>query len=278
MNYLKRIFEFYTFSNIHVALAGFCITKITLIKFGYLDRFSPLFVAFSIIISYNFIRLYEIKYDSLNWLKKWFYKHKLQLLVLSFIAVLGLVYSVFFTNFDKKSIYILIPFGFMTFFYVIPLFKIRNIEVSFRNFPAIKILSIAISWAGISVLFPLFEAGYSFTNAVYLEFLQRILFVIAITIPFDIRDLRTDSKALKTLPQLVGIKMSKYIGFGLLSIFIGIDFFKQATSKPELITTISIAVISAIFMMFSSENKSRYYTSFWVESIPIIWFILIYLF
>lgn len=278
MNYLKRIFDFYIFSNIHVALAGFCITKITLIKFEYSENLTPLFVAFSIIVSYNFIRLYEIKFEHLNWLKKWFVKHKLQLFVLSFIAILGLIYSVFFTNFDKRSIYILLPFGFMTFFYVIPLFKIGNIEVSFRNFPAIKILSIAISWAGISVLFPLFEAGYSFTNAVYIEFFQRILFVLAITIPFDIRDLRTDSKALKTLPQLVGVKKSKYVGIGLLSIFIGIDFFKQATSKPELITTISIAVISAIFMMFSSENKSRYYTSFWVESIPIIWFVLIYIF
>jgi len=278
MNYLKRIFEFYIFSNIHVALAGFCITKITLLKFGYSENLTPLFVAFSIVVSYNFIRLYEIKYDHLSWLKEWFVKHKLQLFFLSFIAILGLVYSVFFTNFEKRSIYILIPFGFMTFFYVIPLFKIGNIEVSFRNFPAIKILSIAISWAGISVFFPLFEVGYSFTNVVYLEFFQRILFVMAITIPFDIRDVTTDSKALKTLPQLIGIKKSKYLGIGLLSIFIGIDFFKLAISQSELIVTIGIAIISALFLLFSSENNSRYYTGFWVESVPIIWFVLIYLF
>ncbi|GGK56869.1 hypothetical protein GCM10007963_26350 [Lutibacter litoralis] len=262
----------------HVALAGFCITKITLLKFGYSENLTPLFVAFSVIVSYNFIRLYEIKYDRLNWLKKWFFKHKLQLLVLAVLASLGLVFNVFFTNFNKQSIYILFPFVFMTFFYVIPLFKIGKIEVSFRNFPAIKILSIAISWAGISVLFPLFEVGYSFTNAVYLEFFQRILFVIAITIPFDIRDVRTDSKALKTLPQLIGVKRSKYLGIGLLSIFITIDFFKLATSKLELIVTICVAIISTLFLMFSSEHNSRYYSSFWVESIPIIWFVLIYLF
>ena len=278
MNYLKRIFEFYVFSNIHVALAGFCITKITLLKFGYSESLTPLFVAFSIIVSYNFIRLYEIKYDRLNWLKEWFVKHMLQLFILSFIAILGLIYSMFFTNFDKRSIYVLIPFGFMTFFYVIPLFKIGNIEVSFRNFPAIKILSIAISWAGISVFFPLFEVGYSFTNTVYLEFFQRILFVMAITLPFDIRDVRTDSKALKTIPQLVGLKKSKFVGIGLLIFFTGIDFFKLATSQSEIIVTFSIAIISALFLLYSSENNSRYYSSFWVESIPIIWFILIYLF
>lgn len=278
MNYLKRILDFYIFSNIHVALAGFCITKVTLLKFGYSENLTPLFVALSIIVSYNFIRLYEVKYKSLSWLKKWFFEHTLQLLVLVFIACLWLVYSVFFTNFNKQSIYILFPFFLMTFFYVIPLFKVGKIEISFRNFPAIKILSIAISWAGISVLFPLFEIGYSFTNTVYLEFFQRILFVIAITIPFDIRDLKTDSKALRTLPQLVGVSNAKFIGIGLLIVFIGMEFFKQGIFKSELIVTISITIIALLFLLFSSEKKSRYYTSFWVESIPIFWFVLFYLF
>jgi len=278
MNCLKRIFEFYIFSNIHVALAGFCITKVTLLKYGYSESLTPLFVALSIIVSYNFIRLYEIKLNRINWLKKWFFKYKLQLLILSFIAILGLVYCVFYTNFNKQSIYILLPFIFMTFFYVIPLFKIGKMEVSFRNFPAIKILSIAISWAGVSVFFPLFEVGYNFNNSVYLEFVQRIFFVLAITLPFDIRDVRTDPKILKTLPQLVGIETSKLIGIGFLSIFVGIDYFKQSISQIEIVITISIAIISGLFLLFSSENKSRYYTSFWVESIPIIWFALIYLY
>ena len=278
MNYLKRIFKFYVFSNLHVALAGFCITKITLLKFGYSENLTPLFVALSIIVSYNFIRLYEVKFGRINWLKNWFFKYKLQLFFITVMASLGLVYSVLFTTFNKQALFILIPYGFMTFFYVIPLFKVGTIEMSFRNFPAIKILSIAIAWAGISVLFPLFEIGYGFNNIVYLEFIQRILFVIAITIPFDIRDLKTDSKALKTLPQLVGIQNAKFIGVSLLCVFVGIDFFKQNISNSILFITISIAFISALFLLFTSENKSRFYTSFWVEAIPIIWFVLICLF
>jgi hypothetical protein len=277
MNYLKRIFDFYIFSNLHVGLVGFFITKITLLKFGYLENLTPLFVMFSIVISYNFIRLYEIKSNQLNWLKVWFFKHKRSLLILSVLSILGLVYIVLFTNFNQKSIYILLPFAFITVFYVIPLFNVGKHEVSFRNFPAIKILSIAISWAGISVLFPLFEIGYSFTNTVYLEFFQRILFIIAITIPFDIRDVQADSTTLKTLPQLVGVNNSKFIGMGLLGVFIGLDFFKQGISQITILISISIAIISTLFLLFSSEKKSRYYTSFWVESIPIIWFVLIYL-
>ncbi|UMB60552.1 hypothetical protein MHL31_15925 [Lutibacter sp. A80] len=278
MNYLKKIFDFYIFSNIHVALAGFCITKISLINYGYSESLTPLFVALSIIFSYNFIRMYEIKYVRLNWLRKWFFEHKLPLLILAVIAFLGLFIIVFYTNFNKQSIYILFPFFLMTFFYVIPIFKIGEIEISFRNFPAIKILSIAIAWAGITVLFPLFEIGYGFTNTVYIEFFQRILFIIAITIPFDIRDVKTDSKTLKTLPQLVGVHNSKYIGIGFLIVFLGIEFFKQPIFKSELIVTVCLAIITTLFLLFSSENKSRYYTSFWVEAIPIFWLFLIYLF
>jgi hypothetical protein len=277
MNYLKKIFAFYIFSNIHVALAGFCITKITLLKFGFCQNVSPLFVAFSIIISYNFIRLYEIKTNRLNWLKKWFFHYKKWLLLLTFFSILGLVYLVFFTSFNQTSIYILFPFALMTFFYVVPIVKIGKLEFSFRNFPFIKIFSIAIAWAGISVFFPLYEMKYIFDTKVYLEFFQRILFVIAITIPFDIRDVKVDSKLLKTLPQVFGIAGAKIIGVSLLFIFVLLDFFKN-NALLGLMVTLLIALVTLLFLLFSSPSKSRYYTSFWVEAIPILWLIFILVF
>jgi len=51
MRLFKKLVNFYIFSNIHVALAGFSLTKITLINFGIADGLTPLFVAFSILIS-----------------------------------------------------------------------------------------------------------------------------------------------------------------------------------------------------------------------------------
>lgn len=278
MNSLKRIIDFYIFSNIHVALAGFCITKITLVKFGVLGNLTSLFVGLSIVISYNFIRLYEIKTNRLNWLKKWFFVHKKSLLILTFFSIIGLIYLMFFTGFNQKSIYILFPFVFMTFFYVIPLLKVGKIEFSFRNFPFIKIFSIAIAWAGITVFFPLLEAKYALTTDAYIEFFERIFFIIAITIPFDIRDVNTDPKSLKTLPQVFGIKMTKLIGLGLLFLFVVFEVFKKEISFIEVVISILISIITAVFLLFSNDQKSRYYTSFWVEAIPIIWFILVVLF
>ncbi|SNR52970.1 hypothetical protein SAMN06265371_104333 [Lutibacter agarilyticus] len=274
MQFLKKIIDFYIFSNIHVALAGFCLTKVTLLKFGFNTFISPLFVALSIIVSYNFIRFYEIKTNRLGWLKQWFIEQKKVLISLSIASILGLIYLLFFTEFKLNSLVIVLPFAFMTLFYVIPIFKIGSLEVSFRNFPGLKIFSIAIAWAGISVLFPLYQEGFKFNQSVFIEFMQRVLFLIAITLPFDIRDLPSDSEELKTIPQVLGVHNTKIIGTLLLVFFVLLGFVVQT----NLITTFIIAIVTGLFLWFSTVNNSRYYASFWVEAIPIFWLCLIVLF
>lgn len=271
MRLFKKIVDFYIYSNIHVALAGFSLTKITLINFGIADYLTPLFAAFSILISYNFIRFYEIKNNRLNWFKDWFFMNIKEILVLLILLILGLATILFFADFNLKSLLILFPFAFMTFFYAIPLVKIGKLEVSFRNFPMIKIFSIVLAWAGISVFFPLYEANYQFSQVVYLEFFQRIFILLAITIPFDIRDVAIDSKSLKTLPQILGITSSKVLGILLLIGFLLLEIVKENFTYFGFLIVLIIAMITALFLWFSSPNRSRYYTSFWVESIPIIW-------
>jgi hypothetical protein len=274
MPFLKKLFDFYIFSNIHVALAGFCITKITLLNYGFTSNTSALFVAFSIVLSYNFIRFYEIKNNQQSWFQNWFLLHQKELIIVSLLSFIGIVYLLVFEDFNFKSLWLLFPFAFMTFFYVIPLLKFRNYKVSFRDFPGIKIFSIAIAWAGISVLFPLKEVGFAFNSTVLIEFFQRIFILIAITLPFDIRDVNYDSKLLKTLPQVLGIKASIWLGELLLFLFVILAFF----IKDSLLISISIASITGFFLWFSSSKTSIYYTSFWVEAIPIFWLILIIIF
>ena len=271
MHLFRKLVDFYIFSNIHVALVGFSLTKITLLNFEISDYLTPLFVAFAVLISYNFIRFYEIKNNRLNWFKDWFFMNIEGILLLMILSILGLAYISFFTDFNPTSLMILFPFAFMTFFYAIPLFKIGKLEVSFRNFPMVKIFSIVIAWAGISLFFPLYEANYQLTSAVYLEFFQRILFLLAITIPFDIRDVNTDSKSLKTLPQIIGITSSKVLGIFFLFGFVLLEVFKENFTYIGFLIVLIISMITGIFLWFSSPKRPRYYTSFWVESIPIIW-------
>lgn len=275
MGFLKKILDFYIFSNIHVAIAGFCITKITLLKYHIFENNVPFFVAFSIVFSYNFIRFYEIKTNKLQWFKDWFETNKILLFSLFLISIILAVFLFFKMNLSVNSIAILSFFSFMTLFYVVPLTKVNRRELSFRNFPFIKIYSIAIAWAGVSVLFALSVYNINFTKDVWLEFLQRFFILIAIILPFDIRDLDSDPKELKTIPQLLGVLKTKFYGVFLLFSFI---FFELLKNEMLLKNTILTALIIGGFLVFSNSKKTRYYTSFWVESIPIFWLIiLIYL-
>jgi hypothetical protein len=271
MRLFKKIVDFYIYSNIQVALAGFLLTKITLMNFGVDDNLMPLFVAFFILISYNYIRFFEIKNNRLNWFKDWFFMNLKEILLLMMLSILGLTFILFFYRFQPRYTFDIDSLCFMTFFYAIPIVKIGKLEVSFRNFPMVKIFSIALAWAGISVFFPLYEANLQFTSAVYMEFFQRILFLLAITIPFDIRDVNTDSKSLKTLPQIVGITSSQVLGIFLLFGFVLLEIFKENFTYIGFLIVLIISMIKGIFLWFSSPKRPRYYTSFWAKSIPVIW-------
>ena len=278
MRFLKRVLQFYVYSNIHVALSGFAITLITLIHFKLPFNLLPVLVALAIIISYNFIRYYEIKTNKIAWFKRWFHKNKKLIFMQSVLALLASFVIVFVEGVKLKSFLVIFPFTFITIFYVIPLKKNKQFEVSFRNFPSLKIFSIAIAWAGITVFLPLTEANFAFNENVWIEFLQRIFFIIAITLPFDIRDVISDPKNLKTLPQVFGVKKSKIIGVISLLIFVFLEVLKTEFSLINFGVIVLISVISGLFLIFSTPEKSRYYTAFWVEAIPIFWLFLLWIF
>ncbi|MCD6544919.1 MAG: hypothetical protein J7K34_10480 [Flavobacteriaceae bacterium] len=171
-----------------------------------------------------------------------------------------------------QALLFLIPFALATIFYVIP-FTLQNKNL--RDIAGLKLFLITISWAGVTVLFPIMNNDFLLTKDVWIIFFQRFLFLFAVTIPFDIRDLKYDTPEMKTIPQIIGVKKSKLLGSILLLVFYLLDFFRFSTFENSVLTTILITVLSLILLNLSTENKSKYYTSFWMESLPIIWFLLI---
>ncbi|PHR69022.1 MAG: hypothetical protein COA67_11500 [Lutibacter sp.] len=271
MQFLKKLFRFYIFSNIHVAIGTFCLVKITLLTYGIPESNTALFVLFSTIVAYNFIRFYRIS-NIANWFSDWLKINKIVLYTLTLISVLIVVFLAL--SFQLKSFLWLLPFGVFTFFYGLP-FPFKNIPL--RNVARIKLFLIAISFAGITVLFPLVQNNIEINLNVWLIFIQRFLFIVLITIPFDIRDLYVDSESLKTLPQMVGIKKTKVIGVLLGVLIVLLEFLKQPIESNQLIIMLIVSIVSILFLINSKEKQSKYYCAFWVESLPIFWFLLIIL-
>ena len=271
MGLLKRVFDFYIDSYMHVSIAAFCLTKITLLEFGITENTSPLFVLFATFISYNFIRYYDIL-KGLTPFVSWMKSHKIELFLLNLISYIFLV--IFALKLRYEALFFLIPFALATIFYVVP-FTSHNKNL--RNISGLKLFLIAISWAGVTVLFPIINNEYLLTKDVWFVFFQRFVFLFAVTIPFDIRDLTYDIPELKTLPQTIGLKKSKLLGSAFLLIFFISDFFRFSIFENSVTITSILTILSFVLLNIVNENRSKYYTSFWIEAIPLFWYLLIIL-
>lgn len=264
---IERIFSFYVFSNIHVALSTSCLVMLTLFQIGIEDYRTVLFVFCGTVIGYNFIRAIEVNrlYPSMT---HWIRSSAVWLILLNVIMFAGLIYSAFY--FTWHDLGFIAPFFLLTLFYAFP-FKgrIRGL----RNLPGVKLFLISAVWAGVTVLFPVWVNDLSFDSHVWIVFWQRFLLISAITIPFDIRDLQLDSPDLATLPQTFGLAKSKAIAvFALLAY--ALLFYRNDFSGMERGIGLAIALVSAGFVLGAGVYQNRFYSSFWVEGIPVLWFLL----
>lgn len=263
---MRSLFRFYIQSSAHVALAVTALTAVTYSEFDLDPNIWVLAFAYlGTVLGYNFV-----KYAGVG------NKHHLSitknikgLRLFTILAFVGLIYIVF--HLPEIVIYYGVGFGILTLFYAVPAFKGKNI----RMLKGWKIFVIAAAWTGVSVMLPLVHSVDFLQPSVIIEMMSRFAFVIALTIPFEIRDLKFDGDELGTLPQVLGIRESRLLGSGLLLVFISLQFLNPVISEMNLSYTALIAVITLWALWKAKENQHPFYASFWIESIPVIWYGLI---
>lgn len=269
MQLLKKIFSFYINSSIHVALAVSAFTMITAIEFDFeISKFLLGFVFFGTITGYNFI-----KYVSFFAFSKRLAKPNHQLLqsIVSLLLIIT-VLCLFQLHFRVQLLTFLL--GILTLLYAIPFLKNKSL----RHFNGLKIFIVAFVWAGVTVLIPYLNLYYEVSDDVLVTAIQRFLMVLVLILPFEIRDLSQDPSYLKTIPQQVGVLSTKGVGVFLIVISFLLEFMKDEINMATFYTLGIILLILLVFLLFSRKKQSKFYASFWVESIPIIWWVLFLLF
>jgi hypothetical protein len=264
----KQIFDFYLNSSIHVALSCFALVRITFYFFHLqYDEAMALFVFFGTIVGYNFV-----KYDALVRVNKKPVGIQLKIIaVLSFISLILVGYYFF----QLKRITQIFSFGIfaITALYTLPFFPNRK---NARNWAGVKIYIVALCWVGATLVLPYLNAEVPFTPNFMIKCIQRFVLVFVLILVFEILDLANDDPHLKTVPQTIGVKKTKILGFLLLIPFwiVGILSF----TFHELIINLIMVVMLMLFIAFANPNRSKYYTSFWVESVPIFWWLMLVFF
>ena len=268
MQVLKRSFEFYVFGNIHVAVAAYCLTKISFLQFDINNQPLANFVFFSTMLSYNFIRMFQV--DRLNSMTAvWIKANKKALIVLNSLAFIGSGY--YLLRFRLVEIFALFPFVLATLFYVFPF---KNKVSGLRNVPGLKLFLISITWTGLTLYLPLFSAEFQNSEQLYASMAQRFLFIFAITIPFDIRDAKFDLPGLNTIPQVLGVNRSKMIAILGLVIVVVLDIRVVYEDSNYFWINFFIMGLSMLMIAFSGLQRRRFYTAFWIEALPILWYLL----
>lgn len=140
------------------------------------------------------------------------------------------------------------------------------LEKFIRKIPLLKVFYVGLTWALINSWLILLEFNWPI-------FLISWLFISALVLPFDIRDMKSDDVV--TFPILIGVQKTKFLAYllifisGLLSVFylnleFGIYFFLTI-------------IITFILIYFSENSNQESYFSFWVEScsgLPLLWLFL----
>jgi hypothetical protein len=267
---LKKIIDFYINSSLHVALSAFALVSMTHYFFSINGDSSVSFFAFfGTVVGYNFV-----KFDALARLNKKEFKKELKGIVfLSFISLLACFYFFLQLNwFAKCSAFVFLG---LTLLYTLPFFPNKQ---NARNWKGVKIYIVGITWVGVTVILPLAAAEIPFSTDVLLMAMQRFLLVFSIVLVFDIVDVKHDDIHLQTVPQKIGVKLTKKLGYLLLFLLLILEFFYTNNHHflPFFFKLLVCGTI-AIFLFFANENRSRYYASFWLESVPILWWLLLIL-
>lgn len=267
MNLFKNILNFYVNSSIHVALAVYSLVRITELYFDLpYNENLDYFIFYATITGYNFIKyagVAKFYHRSLT-------KSMRLIQIFSFLSFCLLVY--YGSNLSTTVLIYFIPFAVLTLVYVVPF--LGGFQKNLRRVSYLKIFLVAFVWSGVTTVIPLIVGEYQYEVSIILLFVQRMLFILVLILPFEIRDMKLDFKNLKTLPQKIGIEKTKKVGFVLLLFSLTIEFL-ITTSFAYRNSYLVICFILLIFLMRSSQNQSKFYSSLWVESIPIFWWILI---
>ena len=268
MKPLNHLFNWIIYSNIFVAFCVLALAMSSELIFDSSNLKVNLFVFFATVFTYNFQRVVKAnqRKEAVNY--DWFAKHKISTYSLMLISGIIAAYLFYFFQLDTQILITLSSIICILYPFVL------------RNIPYAKIFIISFIWTISSMLLLIVENDIILSQNIYMHLLSRFLFVFAITIPFDIRDLKYDESSIRTIPVIFGEVKSKWIAvlaliLALLIILVQLIHFDMPIHF--LIAMLCLFLLASLFIINSSENKSAIYYCFWVESMSVFCYLFLIL-
>ncbi|KAA5545688.1 UbiA prenyltransferase family protein [Adhaeribacter rhizoryzae] len=269
------------FGNIFISGCAFCQFWTTCLLWELpLPLALGLFVFLATFLLYNFDRLLPYKLAqqaAFSNRRAWAEQHKAVIISLMVLAGVGALYLFFKVILFRYNILLLAHLGVLAVLYSLPVLPIRGQLWPLRHIPLLKIFLIAYVWTCVTVWLPLLAYNQPiFSAEAWLFFLRRFLFILPITIIFDIRDVERDrATGTITLPGTIGINKAKFIAWsslGLFSLLVGLT--PPETHRAALWLS---AVITGYVVWQTDATKNEYFFSVIADGMMVLQFLLIWL-
>lgn len=132
----------------------------------------------------------------------------------------------------------------------------------------LKTLTVALVWAIVTVLMP--NNSWSELDAtVWLQFVATIFWVLALMIPFELKDAALDRLTYKTIVQQIGPIKSHFLAQLFLTLW-----FTGMLALPlcleQYLALISTYLISLVFIRRAMLKTQDFFVVFWVEALPVL--------
>lgn len=273
------ILDFLLFSNIFIAFCAVAQGMVTyyLLKVP-IDKYVLAFLFFSTLMVYNLSMLLAKPKEPLKSPFKrvrWIFSHHRLIISITLIAILCLIpLGLLYLSFQAKLL--MGTVGLISLAYNFPFLSVDQKKIGLRNIPGIKLFLIAFVWSVSCVLLPIVELenNYGITVSLWEMLLlvaKRFLFICAITIPFDIRDLFQDKLyELKTIPVMLGEKKAWIFCQALLALYlILLLLFTKSFNLDVLGLALTIGLTG--WLIFKSNiKKNEYYYFFFLDGTMIL--------
>ncbi|MGO4709608.1 hypothetical protein AB4Y90_10935 [Chryseobacterium sp. 2TAF14] len=143
------------------------------------------------------------------------------------------------------------------------------LEAYIRKIPLLKVFYVGLVWALVNCWLTVPEFNFPI-------FFISFFFVSALVLPFDIRDMKSDT--VQTFPKLIGVQNTKYLAyiFVFLACLLAVFYLKIEFAVCFFLSSI----FTYILIYFSKNSNKDSYFSFWVETcsgLPFL-FLIIYLY
>jgi len=211
---------------------------------------------------------------------QWFFAHYRLMVTITIVSILALVPLFFLVSFGSKIL--LIFLAALSFAYGLPLFSMGEKKFGLRNIPGLKLLLITLVWTMSIVLLPVLEAQAAHLATLSLRdttilIAKRFLFIAALAIPFDIRDLFEDKQlGLKTIAVAWGEKNAYLLCQALLAGYLVLLFLFRNKGFDTDFCALTLSIVVAGWLIFRTKwEKNEYYYFFFLDGVLILQYLFV---